>query len=155
MPQSGGLLFGRQQRQTAPEGSVADRNRDVLFGVEPIYRADSFQSHAERLLVAVAARRVVVLDQEAFALGADADVQRVAARDAVVLHGILDQRLEAHRGNPPVAQRGVDGRGEFDAVVEADFLKRVVLPREVDLLGERREYLLAAFQHPAVDAREG
>ena len=41
------------------------------------------------------------------------------------------------------------------AVVEADFLKRVVLPREVDLLGKRREYLFAALQHPAVDAREG
>ena len=104
--------------------------------------------------MAVAARREVVLDHEAFALGADADVQRVVRRDAVVLQGVFDERLEAHRRNPPVAQRGVDGRGEFDAVVEPDFLQRIVLPREIDLVREGREYLLAVFEHMAVDLRQ-
>ena len=71
-----------------------------------------------------------------------------------MFEGVLDERLEAHGRNPPVAQRGVDGRGEFDAVAEADLLQRVVLPREVDLVRERREYLLAAFEHVAVDLRQ-
>ena len=81
-------------------------------------------------------------------------MQRVASRDAVVLEGILDERLEAHGRDAPVAQRRIDGRGEFDAVAEADLLQRVVLPREVDFVREGREYLFAVFEHVAVDLRQ-
>ena len=118
-------MFGFEQRKPHGETFFGGENLDVAPGNQLPAVAQVLQTDARRGL-GFELRTPRIRDLQAIVFHADRNVQRIVARDGIVLDSVVDKRLERKRRQPPRIIAPVDLQIEEELVRIADLEKIAV-----------------------------